>query len=309
MLKKIIRLGRFHFVFIGFLVFTSGALLAILTKDNFNLAKFIFGYSIFFFAQLSVSYSNDYFDYEADRSADPTFFSGGSKVLHESEGLKVFSKWFSISLIIISIVLSVLFVLLFKAPIVIIIIAVFANFLGWFYSAPPLRFSYRGSGEPVIIFSVAVILPVAGFITIGDIIKKEIIIILVPLLLYTAILAIVVQIPDYKADRISGKKNLVSSHGRKAGYMLAFGLSLAATVYFFTLDMMGRFKGFSYHNINFIILAIASLPILAASIFGTAVRPSGRKNIVLFTSILIGSLIFILFIFDLYLIILVFKRI
>ncbi len=303
MLKKIIRLGRLHFVFTGFLVFACGALLAVLTGENFNLVKFIAGYFIFFCAQLSVSYSNDYFDFEADRSTDPTIFSGGSKVLHESEVLKVFSKWFSISLIIASIAASIVFVLFFEASILILAAAILANFLGWYYSAPPLKFSYRGSGEIVIVLLVSVILPAAGFMTLSNAVKSDLIIILVPLLLYTAVLAVAVQFPDYEADRLAGKKNLVSSHGREAGYILAFVFSLAASIYFFTLDLLGGHKGFDYYNINFIIPAIASLPILITSLLGIIIKPARRKNIVIFTGILIGSLIFILFIFDLYLMI------
>jgi len=252
LLKKIIRLGRFHFVFAGFLVFACGALLAVLNSGNFELVKFLSGYSIFFFAQLSVSYSNDYFDFEADRSTEPTFFSGGSKVLHESEVLKAFSKWFSISLIIASIAASVLFVLLLEGSVVVIAAAILANFLGWFYSAPPLKLSYRGSGEIVIVLLVSIILPLAGFLTVSGTLKKEIIIILVPLLLYMAVFALAVQFPDFKADRLAGKKNLVSSYGREAGYILVFVFSLAASIYFFFLDLLGKYKGFEYYSIDFI---------------------------------------------------------
>ena len=94
MLKKIIRLGRFQFALPVFMVFSCGALLAVLTKEAFNLTKFLFGYLIFFSAQLSVQYGNEYFDYDADRSTIPTFFSGGSKVLQENENLKVFKLLF-----------------------------------------------------------------------------------------------------------------------------------------------------------------------------------------------------------------------
>jgi len=308
LLKKIIKLGRFQFTIPVFMVFACGALLAILTEENFNLLKFLFGYLIFFFAQLSVQYSNDYFDYDADKLTSPTIFSGGSKVLQENENLKAFSKWISIFLIIASIILSVLFVLLFKVSIMIIIIAIFVNFLGWFYSAPPLKFSYRGLGEIIIILIVAVILPIAGFITIKDVLEKEIIIILVPLLSYTAMLAIAVEIPDYRADKVVGKKNLISVYGRKAGFIMLLIFSLLASVYFITLAVLEKFNRFYYHNINFILLTLISLPTLITSIFGIIVKPAKRKNIASFIGMLIISLIFILFVFNIYLIILILLR-
>ena len=305
MLKKTIKLGRFQFALPVFLVFTCGALLAILTKENFNLTKFLFGYFIFLLAQLSVQYSNDYFDYDVDRLTSPTFFSGGSKVLQDNETLKIFSKWISIFFVITSIILSILFVLLFKVSIKIIIMAVFANFLGWFYTAPPLKLSYRGLGEIVIILTVAVILPIAGFITIQDTLNKEIIVILVPLLLYTAMLAIAVQIPDYRADRIAGKKNLVSVYGRKAGFLFLFIFSLAASLYFIILAALNLFNRFYYYNINFILLVLISLPTLITSIIGFIIKPSKRKNIASFIGILFITLVLILFIFNIHLIILI----
>jgi 1,4-dihydroxy-2-naphthoate octaprenyltransferase len=215
------------------MVFSCGSLLSVLSDDRlFNVARFIFGYLIFFSAQLSVQYGNEYFDYDADRMTIPTFFSGGSKVLRNNENLKIFSKWISIVLIIVSIILSVLFVFIFKASVRIIILALFANLLGWFYTAPPLKFSYRGLGEIVIMLIIGIILPIAGSVTVSDSVNKEIIVILTPLLLYTAMLSIAVEIPDYEADRISGKKNLVSVYGRDMGYLLLLALSSAAFVYF-----------------------------------------------------------------------------
>ncbi len=233
MLTKIIKLGRFQFALPVFMVFSCGSLLSVLSDDRlFNVARFIFGYLIFFSAQLSVHYGNEYFDYDADRMTIPSFFSGGSKVLRNNENLKIFSKWISIVLIIVSIILSVLFVFIFKASVRIIILALFANLLGWFYTAPPLKFSYRGLGEIVIMLIIGIILPIAGSVTVSDSVNKEIIVILTPLLLYTAMLSIAVEIPDYEADRISGKKNLVSVYGRDMGYLLLLALSSAAFVYF-----------------------------------------------------------------------------
>src|SRR4030066_237637 len=166
MLKKIIKLGRFQFALPVFMVFSCGTLLALLAGESFYLTKFIFGYMIFFSAQLSVQYGNEYFDYDADRMTIPTFFSGGSKVLRNNKNLKIFSKLISISLLIISIILSVLFVLIFESSVWIIILAVLANLLGWFYSAPPLKLSYRGLGEITIMLIIGIILPIAVFIMI-----------------------------------------------------------------------------------------------------------------------------------------------
>ena len=271
----------------------------------FDTARFIFGYLIFFSAQLSVQYSNEYFDFDSDRLTIPTFFSGGSKVLRNNHNLKIFSKWISILLAIVSIILSVLFVLVFKVSVRIIILAIFANLLGWFYTAPPLRFSYRRLGEIVIMLIIGIILPIAGSITVSDSLNKEIIVILMPLLLYTAMLSIAVEIPDYEADRISGKNNLVSVFGRKTGYLMLSVLSLAAFIYFIIVAVLNKIYRFYRYDINFYLLVLISVPALVTSIFGSITRPSERKKITLFINVFIFSLFFLLLIFNLHLIILV----
>src|SRR4030066_398393 len=305
MLKKIIKLGRFQFALPVFMVFLCGALLALLTGESFYLTRFIFGYMIFFSAQLSVQYGNEYFDYDADRMTIPTFFSGGSKVLRNNKNLKIFSKWISISLLIISIIFSVLFFLIFEASVWIIILAVFANLLGWFYSAPPLKFSYKGLSEIIIMLIIGIILPIAVFIAFRDTLDKEIIIILIPLLLYTAMLSLAVEIPDYGADRFSGKKNLISVYGRKTGYLLLSVFSTVAFVYFTTIAVLNMIYGFHRYNINFILLGLVSILSLVTSFYGSIANPSERRKIVSFINVIIFTLFFILLIFNIHLIILV----
>ena len=81
-------------------LYLFGSCLALISGASFDVTRFILGYMIVFIAQLSVSFSNDYFDIEADRFTKKTLFSGGSKVLVEHPELRRFSKWLAISLII-----------------------------------------------------------------------------------------------------------------------------------------------------------------------------------------------------------------
>ena len=99
---KILKLGRIYFTVPGFLICLSDSLLSVLTGSDFEIKKFILGYLPLFFVQLSVSYSNDYYDMESDRRSMPTIFSGGSRVLVDNPELKYLSKWIAISLIILS---------------------------------------------------------------------------------------------------------------------------------------------------------------------------------------------------------------
>jgi 1,4-dihydroxy-2-naphthoate octaprenyltransferase len=69
-----------------------GALYAVMKGAPFMTGRFLFGYMIILSAQLSVQYSNEYFDYEADIKNTVTGFSGGSGVLVKNPHLKKLPK-------------------------------------------------------------------------------------------------------------------------------------------------------------------------------------------------------------------------
>ncbi|MHA2059476.1 MAG: hypothetical protein ACW976_01685, partial [Candidatus Ranarchaeia archaeon] len=61
-LVQIIKLGRFPFPLVGFLLYSLGFLLGSLSSGAFSGPLFLMGFVTAFSANLSVSYSNDYFD-------------------------------------------------------------------------------------------------------------------------------------------------------------------------------------------------------------------------------------------------------
>lgn len=107
-------------------------------------------------------YSNDYFDLEADKYGKPSRFAGESGILVKNPELKKFSKWFSIALLSLSLIIAALFMVLFSYPIWFFLM-VLANLLAWFYSAPPLRLSYNKLGELATI-SVCFVMPAIGYL-------------------------------------------------------------------------------------------------------------------------------------------------
>lgn len=70
-----------------------GALLAMLSGAGYAPDRFIFGYAILLTGHLSVHYSNDYFDAEADSFGQPSVTSGGSGILVTNPELRPISKW------------------------------------------------------------------------------------------------------------------------------------------------------------------------------------------------------------------------
>ena len=289
---KILKLGRIYFIVPGFLIYLSGALFSILAGSDFEIKKFILGYFPLFFAQLSVSYSNDYYDIESDKKSNATIFSGGSKVLVNNPELKYISKWIAISLIILSLTLAATFTLIFKINYIFFIIIVLVNTIGWFYSATPVKFSYRNLGELAIIICLGIAQPVTGYIVLSNNVSFNLFIFIVPFLIYSFVFALNVEIPDFEADRYANKKNLISSFGRKPGYFIILFTSLIVTVYLFIISSIGIIDKFIDYKIYGYFSLLPFLTILITFIYFVNTKKFSVKLIMFNISSLLLFLVF-----------------
>jgi 1,4-dihydroxy-2-naphthoate polyprenyltransferase len=268
---NILKLARLYFSIPCFLIFSAGSLFAILTGAHFSIGRFFLGYSTLLAAQLAIQYSNDYFDYEADLKNTRTVFSGGSGVLIKNPGLKIAAKWIAIALMFISISLAVIFVIIFKYSFLFIGLMILANLVVWFYTAPPIKMAYRGLGEAAIIFNTGFLLPLLGFYTIKGNFTREIFIFIIPFIIYGLNFAVNVELPDFEADVLADKKNLISFFGRNKGYLVIFIFSIIGSLSLFLISYFFKFAGFL---INFKIIGFATLPLILISLAGLLMKPS-----------------------------------
>lgn len=270
---KIIKLGRPMFLLDGFLLFVIGSLLAILFNAEFSLTKFIMGYSVLLLCHLAVHYSNDYYDSKTDSFFGPSPVSGGSGILIENPELKSFSKKFAIALNFSSIILAAVFTFIFSYPIEFFLLAVFGNFLAWFYTAPPLKLSYNRLGE----FSNAlygILLPSAGFFTLMGTLTVPMLIFTIPLAFSRLFLANSANIPDMEGDKLGGKITLVVANGRKFGFKLIGISAIIMTISFSLIS----FTGFFPSILDFKMLTFISLIPLSLGIIGLLKMPLDRKT-------------------------------
>lgn len=289
---KILKLGRIYFIIPGFLIYLSGSLFSVLTGSDFEIKKFVLGYFPLFLAQLSVSYSNDYYDMESDKRSNATIFSGGSKVLVNNPELKNISKWIAISLIIISLILVTTFTLILKINYIFIIIIVAVNIIGWFYSATPIKFSYRSLGELAIIICLGIALPVTGYIVLSNKITSNLFIFTVPFIIYSFVFALNVEIPDFEADRYANKKNLISNFGRKPGYFIILITSLIGTVYLFVISSVSIISKFIDYKIYGYFSLLPLITILITLIYYMKIKKFFAKLIMFNISSLLLFLVF-----------------
>lgn len=272
-LIKIIKLGRFQFIFGGFLYFCLGALFAVLLNTEFSLDKFLLGYAIFFTAHLSMHYSNDYFDLESDKYGKPSQFAGGSGILVENPELKNFAKWFSITLLSSSLILAAAFTLIYSYPAWFFLFVLFGNFLAWFYAAPPLRLSYNGLGE-IATISIGFLMPAMGYLTLTGAINMPFIIFSIPLLLYQLLFINAVQIPDMEGDKLGGKITWIVIKGRLFGFKTIAIAGSLATVSFVLFSLTNLYP----EPLNFNVIAFLSILPLSFAILSYLKKSEDRNT-------------------------------
>lgn len=231
-LVSILRLGRLHFVVGGFLLYTFGSMLALSGGAELDLSRFLLGYAVLFCAHLSVSYSNDYYDVEADAHTTATPISGGSKVLVERPHLRRPALAIAIGLILASLFLMAVFAWSYPVHPAFFGLVIGGNLLGFYYTAPPARLAYRGLGEVATMVTIGVLVPAMGYIVVSGNLDGAFLVFVPALLLYGMLFIVIVQLPDLEGDRLGGKDTLVVRRGRRFGYLLAAASAILATAYF-----------------------------------------------------------------------------
>ena len=236
--------------------FTSASILPILAVGAyfagvgdglFNILNFvlcIFGVLI---AHLSVNVLNDYFDFKdgTDEENNDYFqqVSGGSRAIEL--GLITLAGTKNLGIILTIVALLIGGVILFSTNPAnvdtVLMITLIGLFLGYFYTAPPLRLvARRGLGELTIFltFGPLITLGTAFAIFNGDLSMAQehlmnCLYIGIPMGLLTTNILLINEFPDMKSDTKTNKNHLVVTFGKKASrwiYLLILGLTAYTTL-------------------------------------------------------------------------------
>ena len=224
----------------------------------FNLFLCLFG---IIFVHLAINVYNDYFDYKdgTDELNNEYFqqISGGSRSIEL--GLITLKKTKKLALILslISVIFGLVLMLNVSVSnaLGIFVIAKAGFFLGYFYTAPPLRLvSRRGLGELSIFLAFGPLLTLgAGFaIFKGDLLSSEhllnCILLGVPMGLLTTNILLINQFPDMKSDIQTGKNHLVATFGKKKSrwfYTIILLMSIVTSMYFNNIIINNRISNIS----------------------------------------------------------------
>ena len=227
---KILKMLRLHIVAGGLLAFSLGTLLAVAQGGSFNLLQVAIFYAIVLLGDLSTHFSNDYFDVEVDKNFEQKkFFSGRSTLVIHPE-LRPQARSIALSLLGVSLAMSVVMFLFQAAPLELVLIMVGANFVGWFYSAPPLRLISRGLGEVGLALAAGFAIPAVGYLSVRGQLDPLFLSFAFPFVMYGLMLSLSLEAPDREIDMKGGKRNIVVRKGEPFVFGLVLAAALSASV-------------------------------------------------------------------------------
>lgn len=295
--NKLFRVARLQFLVAGLALFLLGALWARLAGAVFSLTAVLLGYLVILPAQLSVHFSNDYFDIGSDGPGRPTLISGGGGVLLEHPELREPVKWIAVGLVTFSLLMGAIFLWIYALPAWLFGLVVLGNFLGWCYSAPPLRLSQHGLGEVCYTLIAGILVPGLGYLAVKRSLDAGGLFFVLPLLIYGLASILSVEVPDVEDDRLAHKDTWLARMGRPAGFTTIGVLLIAATGYFFLAPTFFALPG----SFDARVAGLLSLLPLSTGLAGMAKRPLERAEATRIATGIVVSLAIFSFLVDGYL--------
>jgi len=159
---------------------------------------------------------NEYYDYETDRSnKEFHMLSGGSRVLPMGLILRHQSLIAAYVCLAIAVALGLLLYFYFKTGPLTLLLGALAIFIGYFYTAKPFQWSYRGLGEIGIWFTCGWLATITGYYLQTGHLDAVATLASLPGATSVFLLILINEVPDIKSDKQFGKKNLAVRLGRE----------------------------------------------------------------------------------------------
>jgi 1,4-dihydroxy-2-naphthoate octaprenyltransferase len=206
-----------------------GSALGFATTGTFCISLFLLALFAMMLLHSGANVANDYYDHifgNDQANKNPTPFSGGSRFIQDGIMSPKATLLESIILLAAGGLLGIIIVI--QSSPLILVLGIVGLLGGFFYTAGPIKLSYRGLGEVTIAFLFG-ILPVTGsyYLQTGRVDYH-----VVPAALITALLIFLIifinEFPDIVPDASVGKKTLVVRFGVKACAVL-YRAALALT--------------------------------------------------------------------------------
>ena len=164
---------------------------------------------------------NEYFDYDTDH-LNTSFhrLSGGSRVLIHGLVPKKLALYSAYCIFGLAAIIGLVIYFYFKTGPLTIPFGVLAVCIGYFYTAKPLRLSYRGMGELSIWLTCGLLATVSGYYLQTGEVTSVISLVSLPGATSVFLLILINEIPDIHSDSLSGKRNLAVILGKRNALLL-----------------------------------------------------------------------------------------
>jgi len=164
---------------------------------------------------------NEYYDYEGDLlNKEFHKLSGGSRVLPMGLIPRRYSLIAAYVCLLIAGILGLVLQFVFKTGPFTIPLGILALIIGFFYTAPPFKWAYRGWGEVAIWFSCGWLANMTGYYLQTGQFSMVTTLMSFPGATSVFLVILMNEIPDINADRRVGKKNLAVRLGKQKALIL-----------------------------------------------------------------------------------------
>ena len=187
------------------------------------------------FVQLGLNVANDVFDTVQgadDANVTPTKFSGGSRVIQYGlVSLRQMAGLATVFYVLAGVIGLVL--LATHGSTALLVIGVVGIIVSLGYTAPPLKFVYRGLGEIAVAIGFGPMMLLGAYVVqTGGALSWEPFVASIPVALLVALILYVNEIPDRRGDALAGKRTLPVRFSRQ---VVIGGYNVAATAAYVAL--------------------------------------------------------------------------
>ncbi len=213
---------------------------------------------------------NEYYDYDADLiNEEFHMLSGGSRVLPMGLLPRRYSLIAAYVCLAIAVIIGLVLQFRYQTGPYTIPLGALAIFIGYFYTARPLRWSYHGWGEIAIWFSCGWLATFTGYYLQAGRFDMITTLAALPGATSVFLLILINEIPDIKSDRLVGKNNLAVRLGREKNGILY--ITMLILCYFNIIAII--FFGVPQVTA---LLSLVLLPLIAGNIM--TIRKHGLDN-------------------------------
>jgi 1,4-dihydroxy-2-naphthoate octaprenyltransferase len=224
---------------------------------------------------------------QAVTTEDRSPFSGGKRVL--IDGLLTRRQTIGIAAVFYVLGIAAgLLIVAYREP-QILWLGVVGVGLAYFYHAPPFKLSYRGLGEVAVGLCYGPLITAGTYLVQRGTVTPEVILLATPLGLLIAAFLWINEFPDYRADSVSRRLNLVVRLGRPKAARVFVAMMMVAAVGLTLLPLAGIPVAVYLGALFLVPAAVASRILLRHAEVTARVVPAQAMTLIAFVLYSLGS--------------------